>query len=299
MLENDLARGSVDATTPPSLSDKFAVDLTLSRLRRDKAAVVRASFATTALTVVHAASSQHDDDDVRRRRHNGKDLPQKISEWDHLEELREEALDECSKEHDPAAAAAATSGVRSSSFSHHKESAKATTASASAVMDSRAAVSRAVLCAAASIAVDALTPGFIVDGDVTKLDPLDIPQNSENDSKTVNMGSVVLQAQTFGQRAIDQGLNAARRSTQRLAYQQSLTPKDKFVQISNPFSYNRKVVLDDDDVSRVPYNPNPESTTTAWQDTCLPRFTKVLETGTGHSAYCDMDWSHRDRKSVV
>jgi len=113
------------------------------------------------------------------------------------------------------------------------------------------------------------------------------------------MGSVILQAQTFGQRAIDQGLNAARRSSQRLAYQQSLTPIPKFAEVSNPFQFKEEEDdFEDDepelmDTDPVYYSPNPDSETTTWREVCLPRFLQVLKTGTGHGIVCDMDWHPR------
>ncbi|KAI2511302.1 hypothetical protein MHU86_3084 [Fragilaria crotonensis] len=217
VLWQDLNRRFIDASAP-KLGPHFAVDLSLSRLRRDKAAVINCNNAQ---------------------------------------------------------------GI-----------CKATTATASAVMDSRSAVSRAVLCAAASIAVEELTVAYKTD---SKLDPLDIPQNTRPEK--VNMGSVVIQAQTFGQRAIDQALNAARRSTQRLAYQQSLIPRSKFERVQNPFAYQATDTHNDPDelmdLEFAKYNPNPEALTPAWSEICLPRFTQVLQKGSGHAVYCDLQWGDR------
>mmetsp|Transcript_13452 Transcript_13452/g.19827 ORF Transcript_13452/g.19827 Transcript_13452/m.19827 type:complete len:1312 (-) Transcript_13452:194-4129(-) len=301
-------------------SDRFNVDTCLSRLRRDKTQVVKNSFDAAAMTVIHAAAVEGEEHSLlpkgTARSHNGKDLPHKLMEWDRLKEIRDKALDKTLPPLDGPmrvdnGLGAQTPIINSNSNSNKttnstpsastKEAAKATTASASAVMDSRAAVSRAVLCAAASIALEKLTVGF---DEEERLDPLNIPQNNnqgEDSTSAVNMGSVILQAQTFGQRAIDQGLNAARRSSQRLAYQQSLTPIPKFAKLMNPFQSKQ----DDDDDSEddepdlmdvdspVNYRPNPESQTTAWTETCLPRFLKVLKTGTGHGILCDMDWRPR------
>jgi hypothetical protein len=358
---DDLHR-PLGAAQPPKLSDDFAVDLCLSRLRRDKAAVVRSSFGTAAWTVLQRCLDDPNNDDASNEdapKHDGTNLPRKIAQWDHLQQLREECLstDQKNFKHGNSAGSTRPTTVKitaksasvsfltntsaSSSSNNHvnhnasssngynnssnaatisssstRESAKATTASASAVMDSRAAVSRAVLCAAASIALQDLTPDF--EGS-HKLDPLDIPQNDTDDAASaVNMGSVILQAQAFGQRAIDQGLNASRRSSQRLAYQQSmaLTTTKSCNEacaagvLRNPFCIQVKEEEDDDDddmevddeddddeldssASSVPYNPNPDSATTAWADTCLPRFTEVLQKGTGHAVFCDLDWTQR------
>ena len=287
VLWQDLNRRSVDASIPKSSRD-FAVELSLSRLRRDKAAIVRASFGTAAFTVVRAAA-QEDPDETEP--HNDADLPEKIAEWNHLEQLRDQAFHQSAadKKQPVDSVPSHVAPPRTTSTSQ-KESAKATTATASAVMDSRSAVSRAVLCAAASIAFEELTCGF---ENEPKLDPLDIPQNTP--SEKLNMGSVVIQAQAFGQRAIDQGLNAARRSTQRLAYQQSLTPRSKFRKVQNPFAYQATMEDNDDlmDMDLVPYNPNCKAVTPLWSETCLPRFTKVLQKGTGHAVFCDLQWGDR------
>merc|ERR1740124_1116155 len=101
-------------------------------------------------------------------------------EWQRLEQIRDEAIENTltpksmiSSTGNKATSPVTSSGaVGTNSSSSTKEAAKATTASASAVMDSRAAVSRAVLCSAASIALQELTLGF--DGD-DRLDPLNIP----------------------------------------------------------------------------------------------------------------------------
>mmetsp|Transcript_27369 Transcript_27369/g.41420 ORF Transcript_27369/g.41420 Transcript_27369/m.41420 type:complete len:1311 (-) Transcript_27369:149-4081(-) len=300
-------------------SDRFNVDTCLSRLRRDKTEVVKKSFAAAALTVIHAAAMEGEEQSLLPkapiRSHNGKDLPHKLMEWERLEEIRDKALDKTLPLMTGSTGGKIDVGMKNTitnsnspknpstvSSSTTKEAAKATTASASAVMDSRAAVSRAVLCAAASIALQELTVGF--EGE-DQLDPLKIPQNTnqgDDSTSAVNMGSVILQAQTFGQRAIDQGLNAARRSSQRLTYQQSLTPIPKFAKLTNPFqckpidedggSEDDEPDLMDVD-SPAYYRANPDSQTTSWTDTCLPRFLKVLETGTGHGILCDMDWHAR------
>ena len=288
VLWQDLNRRFIDASAP-KLGPHFAVDLSLSRLRRDKAAVVRTSFTTAALTVLRAARETPEQEPEP---YDETDLPEKIAEWHHLEQLREQAFDQCSSERKNPSTVLSYSPPPRSTATTHKESAKATTATASAVMDSRSAVSRAVLCAAASIAVEELTVAYDHD---SKLDPLDIPQNTP--SEKLNMGSVVIQAQTFGQRAIDQALNAARRSTQRLAYQQSLIPRSKFERVRNPFAFQATDTNDESDdqvdLEFAKYNPNPEALTPAWSERCLPRFTQVLQKGSGHAVYCDLQWGDR------
>jgi len=71
---------------------------------------------------------------------------------------------------------------------------------ASATIDSRAKIGRAILCSAGCIAFCSLTSSY-----EKVLDPLDIPQNSfdtniGSDSK-VNMDAVMMQAQVLGKRA--------------------------------------------------------------------------------------------------
>lgn len=45
--------------------------------------------------------------------------------------------------------------------------------------------------------------------------------------------------------------------------------------------------------SRIPYNPNPDSLTSAWQTTALPRLTRILNKGAGHAILYDAHWDTR------
>ena len=321
------------STMQLSNANHFDVETCLSRLRRDKATIARASFSAAAHTVVQAVQ-----DNNRKQRHeestnyNPADLPSRLTDWQRLQQLRVHSMEKAQK-----LGSSATSGGSSSSASRTTDSkggvlaeaisssgfsssGKATTAASSAVLDSRATVSRAVLCSAASLALEELTPAYANE----KLDPLDIPQNKTRQNETaaketgtasavvssssVNMGAVLLQAQTLGQRAIDQGKNAARRSTQRQLFRKAMAqPQPMLCEITNPFAWtsnkkkNKKTLETEDSllnsslplIPPVPYNPNMSSLTDAWHAVCWPRMRAILRKGTGHAVLCDADWHDR------
>jgi hypothetical protein len=293
ILWQDLNRRSLDASAP-RLSPNFAVDLSLSRLRRDKADIVRISFNIAAWIIVmetEKESKEEDQEHESQLTSDNTDLPQTLMKWENLERLRDQIINESvSEKKNSGNNVPGLQSERTSSTHFPKESSKATTATASAVMDSRSAVSRAVLCAAASIAFEELTLSFETND---KLDPLDIPQNNLHEK--LNMGSVIIQAQNFGQRAIDQGLNAARRSSQRLLYHQSMQPPSRFGRIRHPFALPETKEQDAafENTSLTIFNPNQSAITSLWLETCLPRFLSVLQKGSGHAVYCDINWGNR------
>ena len=123
-----------------------------------------------------------------------------------------------------------------------------------AALDSRLTSSRAILCTAANVAFDTLTPplpGY-------EVDVADVPQNptrkkanddanTPSSSSVSNMGAVVVEAQTLGQRVESVATNAARRSSRRYQYRkenfQYDNPKTAFLQVKNPFAWQNDISL--------------------------------------------------------
>ena len=255
-------------STAPSLSVQFDIDTCLVRLRRDKANIVRCSFGAAAQAVIQAVLVNTDE---------SMDLPDPnlfpdaIEDYDRVVQSRDECLEQSQR--------------TTTTKTPMRETAKATTAASSAVMDSRATVSRAVLCAAASMAFEELTPDF--EGQ-PKLDALNVPQGS-----SVNMGAVLLQAKTLGQRAIEVCNNAVSRSTQRLEYERNLKPLEEFVEVDNPFAWKEDEDKDmPTPITAVAYEPNQNSATSDWMK-ALPRLQQILNKGIGHAVICDPQWNAR------
>lgn len=230
-----------------------------------------------------------------------------------------------------------------------------TPASSAAALDFRFNSARAILCAAGNVTFEALTPPL----PGHDIDVLHVPQNpslqatakanatspsatatttvpagsssSSSSGLVVNMGAVMVEAKTLGQRTISVVENAVRRSSLRYQYRKDNARydrhgcgsgsrgdnKDLFVRIANPFSAqsiaeqeenklkdlslpphaveNDSDSVDDDhnDDATIPHAPAPGVLTQAWSTQCLPRFLSVLATGAGHAVYHDTQWKTR------
>lgn len=155
-----------------------------------------------------------------------------------------------------------------------------TPASSAAALDARFQSSRAILCAAGNISFSALTPG-------EELDLRQVPQ-----AEKVNMGAVVVEARTLGQRAIRVVETATQRAKLRYEYRRAN------VEESSDHEYFHLVSDDDgeEELSRpgtVSHQPSLSSRTDVWKDKVLPRLRSVLSTGSGHAIYHDVQWVTR------
>ena len=176
-----------------------------------------------------------------------------------------------------------------------------------AALDSRLTSSRAILCTAANVAFDTLTPplpGY-------EVDVADVPQNptrkktnddanTPSSSSVSNMGAVVVEAQTLGQRVESVATNAARRSSRRYQYRkenfQHINPKTAFLQVKNPFAWQNDDIdgADNDDTEdENMYQPANDVITDVWKDSCIPRLLSVMQTGAGHALLHDVHWDSR------
>eukprot|EP00521_Asterionellopsis_glacialis_P013923 CAMPEP_0195307938 /NCGR_PEP_ID=MMETSP0707-20130614/37967_1 /TAXON_ID=33640 /ORGANISM="Asterionellopsis glacialis, Strain CCMP134" /LENGTH=1416 /DNA_ID=CAMNT_0040372193 /DNA_START=37 /DNA_END=4287 /DNA_ORIENTATION=- len=362
----DTATSSIAA----SLSSQFDVETSFARVRRDKAIVVRTAFGAAAVAVVHTlaqAEDEHENDYEENGESSlsQDDLPPLAAQWKQLEEKRSISLKRAHenkevKKNKVAAVVAPTSDGASTSTksklkikitasdsvnkvknaADHKTTTDKTTKSSggittatsgpSAAVDSRSVASRAVLCTAASIAFDKLTP--ILEN--REIDVLDVPQNtarteggadnnitpedaptSSNSSQNatapvVNMGAVSLQAKTIGQRASYLAKNAAQRSRHRYDYRRDNAQYEQEKNasnfcLSNPFAWKPENGADDSDEDEgdliaeqviLPTNDPCDPAkrlTTVWKEKCLPRLSSILGEGSGHAVYCDLDWSTR------
>jgi hypothetical protein len=194
-----------------------------------------------------------------------------------------------------------------------------TPAASAAALDSRSTSSRAVLCTAANIAFAELTPPL----PGHDIEVMDVPQNPAKSSSStiittdsgvdeaskgvsINMGAVLLQAQTLGNRATAVAKNAARRSTQRYQYRKDNARYDShktgMLKVTNPFAWKEETEdgdEDDEDVNddnadgSMMYSPSEDAATDTWESICLPRFYDIMHTGVGHVIYHDLHWRTR------
>ena len=313
-------RGLVPSDTVMPISNSFDVDTCLARLRRDKAVIVRDAFGAAAQTVLHAVQKERTD------AANGtiaKDsLPPLVEQWQQLQDIRANSMARAQEAKDrkkgrtsemtSSVVKGAAKGSKTPADSKKirsaspKASAPALMPTSAATSDSRATVSKAVLCTAASIAFDLLTPAF----EGHDLDVVDVPQNNPkntsaegNQPPTVNMGAVLLQAQTLGQRVASLAENSKRRSRQRYEYRRdnalyAKSPRS-VLQVANPFASKKSSMDVDDEIDmnldtmKFPTPPKGIGITEHWKSLCLPRFKSVLEKGSGHAVYCDVEWSTR------
>jgi hypothetical protein len=194
-----------------------------------------------------------------------------------------------------------------------------TPASSAASLDQRLNNSRAILCVAGNIVFDRLTPANPSSSPAVPFNVLDVPQNTKSTAASgkpgdsadsdVNMGAVLIEAQTLAQRTISVVENALLRAKQRYQYRKDNVRFDvhhdrDYLRIPNPFGVgppNAVSDSEDDDGNEasaattedVPFQPNPDSNTVTWQTVCLPHFLAILATGTGHAIYHDSEWSSR------
>lgn len=223
-----------------------------------------------------------------------------------------------------------------------------TPASSAAALDFRFNSSRAILCAAGNLVFEALTPPLTANQQ--HLDALSVPQNPALKSSTptlpgggttttnnnkpkfsgipVNMGAVVVEAQTLSLRTIGVVENAVRRSNLRYEYRRTNAMYSQtdptFLQLPNPYvvalqsstggkdsgsndSPTPTTITitdgasdldddpdgDDDDASIVPHCPNRSSRTSVWMEHCLPRLLNIWQRGAGHVIYHDYHWKSR------
>lgn len=293
------------------LAASFDVDTCLARLRRDKAGVVRDAFGAAAQAVLIAVNKKKDTDAFEDESTpvTSESLPALAKQWQELQHLRADSITLVNNNSEKRTAKATTAGAgRSSARSASPKAAPALMPTSAASSDSRLTVSRAVLCTAASIAFDLLTPAY----EGHDLDVVNVPQNNKKNTTAqgsqppiVNMGAVLLQAQTLGQRVATLAKNSTRRSRKRYEYRRdnarySQSPRSVF-QLTNPFAF-KKAVTDENDASdmeedTMSFPPLPLTKgvgiTEEWKSLCLPRFKAVLDKGSGHAVYCDIEWSTR------
>jgi len=300
----DRGMDTSDAIMP--LAASFDVDTCLARLRRDKAVIVRDAFGAGAHAVLNAVMNKDDaDEGDGRAAAYDVTLPPLIEQWQQLQDMRANSM---KRAYHTKEKTTSTGSFKTSARSSSPKAAPALMPTSAASSESRITVSRAVLCTAASIAFDQLTPAY----EGHDLDVVDVPQNNKkntfSDGKqppTVNMGAVLLQAQTLGQRAAALAENSARRSRQRYEYrrdnaQYAKSPRS-VLQVSNPFSSKMQLMdADDDDEMQeelIRFPPRSFSKgigiTEEWKSSCLPRFKSVLDKGSGHAVYCDVEWPTR------
>jgi hypothetical protein len=327
------------ATSHPTLtlSSHFDVDTCLARIRRDKAPVVRNAFDAAAACILDTLLKADDGFDTLESIDDD-DLPTKLDDIPTLERIRFKSMVRSHDNKDPSkrkssdergsgertgsgrtGGGASASGGRGNKTSKNKTNdgtpkfTRNTPASSAAALDSRLTSSRAILCTAANVAFDLLTPPL----PGVEVDVADVPQNpnkttADGSSKSSgpgtsgtvsNMGAVVVEATTLGKRIASVATNATRRSARRYQYRKDNVRYDRsptsVLQVKNPFAWK-----DDDEkqaaISGGPdandehvYDPNTDATTEAWTDTCLPRLVSILHTGVGHALYHDTQWKSR------
>jgi hypothetical protein len=325
MAKELLARRAIETSSTKSkhqtmsLSTHFDVDTCLARIRRDKAAVVRSSFEAAATCVLESLQ-KGDDEAADNESVNEDDLPPILKDVKELETMRAVSLERAHDNKDvakrkilkkeeststpKASSSLSTTKAKKGAAAKKSEAPKFTRntpASSAAALDARLTSSRAILCTAANVAFEALTPPL----PGLEVDVADVPQNpnrspAESKSTVSNMGAVVVEAQTLGQRIEAVAESAARRSARRYQYRKDNLrydkPKKSILQVKNPFAWRDDDSDEDDDhndCAEHVYQPSEDAMTTPWANVCLPRLLSVLQTGVGHAIYHDVCWSTR------
>eukprot|EP00934_Nitzschia_sp_Nitz4_P002463 Nitzschia sp. Nitz4//scaffold119_size111653//105250//109419//NITZ4_004214-RA/size111653-augustus-gene-0.231-mRNA-1//-1//CDS//3329533908//2453//frame0 len=303
------------SSQPPPLSDDYDLQTSLDRLRQDKADVVRMAFEAAACAILDGLDKADEDDDIESL--DKEDLPQELQDIPTLERLRNysmlrshnnkdhakrKAMDAAPITKAPKNPSSTPAGAPSPSPKQPDAPPKFTRntpASSAAALDARLTSSRAILCTAANVVFEVLTP--TLEG-CPPIEVAKVPQNpnnpNPNSGSVSNMGAVVVEAQTLGQRIESVAISAARRSSRRYQYRRDniqfgykSSPRSVLT-VSNPFAWKEEMEIDDE-VEEHTYDPQTDAMTQMWTDTCLSRFLNILHTGVGHALYHDLDWTSR------
>jgi hypothetical protein len=323
-LSSKRFRKGKPATTMP-LSNQFDVDTSLARIRRDKSGMIQKAFEAAASTVIKSLEVT-DEEEADHESVKEEHLPAVVIDTKKLEAMRAASLVRAHdnkdatkrklarKQESPVNAKASGStktkkgpGVKKPDTPKFTRN---TPASSAAALDARLTSSRAILCTAANATFEALTPplpGLDVDVADVPQNPNKVSADESSTSATVNnMGAVVVEAQTLGQRIEAVAENAAQRSNRRYQYRKDNAmydkPKKTHFQIKNPFAWNddesNEDTNDDHAVASHEYKPSNEAMTEAWTNICLPRLMSILHTGVGHAVYHDVNWSSRHGRTA-
>jgi hypothetical protein len=315
------SEGTPATDKPMTLSSDYEVAACLESLRRNKPATVRSAFDAGATALLESI--------VKMEREIAKDKAQELPTFDQddlpamlrdhmqLEELRAESMTKSSNDgsnhkddskrkmsSSSNTVKAETGGGGTEKKSEVRKFTRNTPASSAAALDSRLNSSRAILCGAANVALDSLTaplPGLEM------ADVSDVPQNPNNlptsKTKDINMGQIVVEARSLGQRVASVAMNASNRAKRRYEYRKNnlkfSQPNHFMLQLKNPFAWDsdeeeEKKTEDYDAIDMEhEYRPNEDSITPAWSEHCLPRLISIIHTGVGHAVYHDVEWSSR------
>ena len=183
-----------------------------------------------------------------------------------------------------------------------------TPASSAAALDHRFTNARAILCAAGNLVMAALTPDLAGH----ELEPNDVPQKKTHSS--VNLAAVLVDANVYAQRTITIAENAVKRADMRNQYRKenarynyrrnfypNKTPNMYYLQLPNLFDLRSDSESSSsswgdfmfEEEEFVKYSPNKESMTEPWNLFCLPRLQAILQQGSGHVLYHDIQWFSR------
>ena len=299
-------------TSAMAFSSHFDVDTCLARIRRDKAAVVRNAFEAAATAVLESLD-KNEVDETDNESVNEDELPSLIGDFKKVDDLRSHCMERVhdnkdaskrkAKPVDSPAVDKVVTNTKKKTAEKKTDGPKFTRntpASSAAALDARLTSSRAILCTAANVAFDSLTPEL----PGLEVDIADVPQNPNrtegaSKSKVTNMAAVVVEAQTLGQRIESIAKNAARRCARRYQYRKDNTrydkPKRDFLQVKNPFAWRDDDSDSDgeDSEEENSFHPSEEAMTEAWANACLPRIMAILRTGVGHAVYHDVHWASR------
>ena len=207
-----------------------------------------------------------------------------------------------------------------------------TPASSASALEARLTGSRAILCTAANVAFDSLTPAL---REWEVIDVADVPQNpaankkaikSEGENSTAsenvkieegktatvpNMGPVIIEAQMLGKRIENVATNAVRRSKRRFRFRKdnirfgNKSKRNKkdvgFRILENPFAWKDSDDEDPMDVDESASIVTADSISgmdhsdisETWGKVCIPRLLSILQTGVGNAILHDVMWSTR------
>lgn len=239
----------------------FPIEETLSQCQ-DKLPIIHRAFDAAAFSILRALQLQKENHAVHSDLpEKTADLPRFLSQLDAINKAKKHALDIVSnKRKGDNTGTAASTTRKQDKIQKKKENQKVDKKEAPTVQlagysnfDSRTTVSRAILCAAASLTFKQLTPKF---DQLQDINVLDVPQNERKDEKSVinadnqekdkdkdykteiNMGAVTIAADIFAKRTVEQVRGVVIRGEKRRRWRSDcarsdLARKDKNMSLSS------------------------------------------------------------------
>ena len=318
---------NIDMQNSPPKGKQFPIEEALLQLKcEEKLSVIHRAFDAAAFSVLRAVQKQGRGNCSSSIHNEEGPLPPLLRTLKQLDQAKKDSLDIVSHKRKGQTASPAVKKQKleeKKQVKKDKKDAPSVQLAGYSNLDSRSTLSRAILCAAASLSFKQLTPKF---DHLEDISVLDVPQNPDNDLASgekaeteknkdkpeINMGAVTMSAEIFAKRTVEQVHGATMRGEKRRRWRMDcarsdLVRKERELCLfnSNPLEQflswkDLNVVTesdtDDDDGSFDGLKQKRfvrETRDEEWSKKCLPRLLEIMSSGPGHVVLHDLQWRSR------